>query len=177
MEEGSSLVNKKARSYRRSDMNSFSGDYISMSKVRNVYLATHLTNADLSLLSDFDKYVKFMSIVHKSFVTLEKPIKFKRCNLHIRDTMLLAPSGNKSLSSIGKLYGEDFGKVKISNYEISHMDEFLRTDPVRFKEYALMDVMIVLIHICKMEDYYFGLNRIGVPMTLSSISKALISKK
>jgi len=35
----------------------------------------------------------------------------------------------------------------------------------------------VLIHICKMEDYYFGLNRIGVPMTLSSISKALISKK
>jgi len=158
-------------------MNSFSGDYISLSKMRNVYLAAHLTNADLSLLSDFKKYVKFMSIVQKSFVTLEKPIKFKRCNLHVRDTMLLAPSGNKSLSSIGKLYGDDFGKVKISNYEISHMDEFLRKDPVRFKEYAMMDVMIVLKHICKMEDYYFGLNRIGVPITSSSISKALISKK
>jgi hypothetical protein len=170
------LNDKKAGCYRRSNMNSFSGDYVSLSRIRNVYLGCHLTNADLSILKDFSDYVKSMSIVNKSFVTLEKPIKFKKCNLHIRDTMLLAPAGNKSLAVIGKIYGTDFNKFKISAYELGHMDEFLKADPERFKKYAIQDAIIVLVHMCKLEDYYFSLNKISVPMTVSSISKALISK-
>lgn len=161
--------------YRRSNLNSFSGDFVSVSRTRNVNLVSHLTNADLSLLTDFDKRKDELGIVHKSFVTLDKPIKFKKCKLHVRDTMLLM-AGNKSLSALGKLYGENFEKVKISNEELENMAMFLDKDPARFKEYALQDSIIVLIHACYMEDYYFKLDKMGVPLTLSAISKALIDK-
>lgn len=163
--------------YRRSNLNSFSGDFVSVSKTRNVNLISHLTNADLSLLTDFDKYKDELSIVHKSFVTMDKPIKKfkKKCRLHIRDTMLLT-AGNKSLSTLGKMYGDSFEKIKISSVELENMAKFLQQDPVRFKEYALQDSIIVLVHACYMEDYYFKLDKMGVPLTLSAISKALIAK-
>ncbi|HEX8277116.1 MAG TPA: hypothetical protein VF540_00415, partial [Segetibacter sp.] len=43
------------KGYTRTNMNSFSGDFVSVSKIRNIYLIAHLTNADLSMMSDFEK--------------------------------------------------------------------------------------------------------------------------
>jgi hypothetical protein len=49
-----------------------------------------------------------LSIVNGSFGTLGKAIDYNSRNVHIRDTMLLAQGGSKSLASIGMLYGEGF---------------------------------------------------------------------
>src|SRR3954470_8321275 len=137
-----------------------SDDKLSVTKIRNNYFIAHLTNADLSIMNDFDTLKEELNIVNKSFVTLGKPIVIagsKRnksevkevskdkdskevkeikgsettakdkdkgeakskvvvgsSNVIIRDTMLLAPQGCRSLEKIGSLYGEDFKKVDIA---------------------------------------------------------------
>ena len=42
----------------------------------NNYFCAHLTNADLSILDDFNEFKGDLSIVNKSFVTLGKPLSF-----------------------------------------------------------------------------------------------------
>ena len=87
---------------------------------------------------------------------------------------MLAPGGNKSLDSLGKLYGEGFGKIKLTTDELSNMDKTLEKDPERFKQYAVQDAVITLIHACFMEDFYFKLGKVNIPLTLSQISTAFI---
>jgi hypothetical protein len=58
------------------------------------------------MLSDFEQLKEELTIVNGSFVTLREPLKYCDKNIHIRDTMLLAPGGCKSLSQIGKFYGD-----------------------------------------------------------------------
>lgn len=60
--------------------------------------------------------------------------------------MLLAPGASKNLASIGKLYGEDFNKLKIGQLELEDMKGFLLRDKDRFIKYALRDAVISLIH-------------------------------
>jgi hypothetical protein len=119
---------------------------VSVTQTRNYYLIAHLTQADLSMLSDFDEIKEELSIVNGSFVTLGKPIKFQGRNIHIRDTMLLAPGGSKSLASIGKLYGDVLTKIEISKADLEDMEGFLHRDKDKFTEYALRDALISLIH-------------------------------
>ena len=58
--------------------------------------------------------------------------------------MLLAPAGQKSLASIGKLY--NFDKINLTEFEITHMDLLLKNDKDRFMLYALKDSQITLKH-------------------------------
>src|SRR5690606_24199192 len=60
------------KGYTRTNSKSFSSDPLSISKIRNIYLVSHLTNTDLSLLSDFESFKEDLNIVNKSFVTLNK---------------------------------------------------------------------------------------------------------
>ena len=76
---------------------------ISVTKIKHNYLIGHLTNADISILEDFEDYKDSIDIVNNSMVTLKSPIQIDDVNVHIRDTMLLAPGGKKSLSHIGSL--------------------------------------------------------------------------
>ena len=107
------------KGYSRTNSKSFSSDTLSVSTVRNIYLVSHLTNTDLSFMSDFDKFKDELNIVNKSFVTLNKPLKIEitstnnaiinkkknkdnkgdYVNVYIRDSMLLAPQGKKSLDN------------------------------------------------------------------------------
>lgn len=119
---------------------------ISITRTRNYYLIAHLTPADLSMLSDFDLVKEDLSIVNGSFVTLGKPLKYCGRNIHIRDTMLLAPGGSKSLASIGKLYGGVLNKIDISKSDLEDMLGFLKRDKAKFTEYALRDSLISLVH-------------------------------
>jgi hypothetical protein len=131
----------------RKNMNDlFEHQHVSVTKIRMYYLIAHLTQADLSMLSDFDEIKEELSIVNGSFVTLGKPIKFQGRNIHIRDTMLLAPGGSKSLASIGKLYGDVLTKIEISKADLEDMEGFLHRDKDKFTEYALRDALISLIH-------------------------------
>lgn len=119
---------------------------VSMTKTRNYYIIAHLTQADLSLMSDFKEIKEDLSIVNGSFVTLGKAIKFHGRNVHIRDTMLLAPGGSRSLASIGVLYGENLHKLSMNQEDLQDMQGFLERDKVKFTEYALRDALISLIH-------------------------------
>lgn len=119
---------------------------VSVTRNKNYYLIAHLTPADLSLLSDFEEIKEDLSIVNGSFVTLGKPIKFYGRNVHIRDTMLLAPGPSKGLAAIGRLYGGELTKLEISKEDLEDMKGFLARDKERFTEYALRDAIISLIH-------------------------------
>ena len=79
------------------------GQKVNITTTKNYYFIAHLSQADLSMLSDFDRINEDLSIVNGSFVTLRDPIKYYGKNIQIRDTMLLPPSGRKSLAQIGKL--------------------------------------------------------------------------
>ena len=144
---------------------------VSVTRTRQYYIIAHLTPADLSMLSDFEEIKEELSIVSGSFVTLGKPIKYYGRNIHIRDTMLLAPGASKSLASIGRLYGEAFHKIEISRNDIEDMHGFLTRDKAKFTEYALRDALISLIHACWMEEFNFSIGIVGIPLSLSSIGR------
>lgn len=150
---------------------------VSVTKTKCYYIIAHLTPADLSMLSDFDEIKEDLSIVNGSFVTLGQPFKFQGRNIHIRDTMLLAPGGSKSLANIGKLYGGVLNKISISQEDLEDMHGFLNRDRDKFIEYALRDAMISLIHACWMEDFNFQLGVIGIPLSLSSIGRKYVKMK
>jgi hypothetical protein len=144
---------------------------ISVTTSKTYWIVAHLTPADISLLSDFDDIKEELSIVNGSFVTLGKPIKFCGRNIHIRDTMLLAPGQSKALASIGKLYGGVLNKISISHSDLTNMQGFLERDRSSFIEYALRDSLISLIHASWMEDFNFNLGGFGIPLSLSSIGR------
>jgi hypothetical protein len=54
------------------------------------------------------------------------------------------------------------------------MDVLLKNNRDLFINYAITDAIITLIHVNKMVDFYFGLNEVGVPITLSSLSKKYV---
>lgn len=147
---------------------------VSVTQTRAYYLIAHLTQADLSMLSDFNEIKEELSIVNGSFVTLGKPLKYCGRNIHIRDTMLLAPGASKSLYSIGKLYGDVLSKVEISQSDLEDMQGFLARDKEKFTEYALRDALISLIHASWMEDFNFNIGGIGIPLSLSSLGRSYV---
>lgn len=147
---------------------------ISVTKTKTYFIIAHLTPADLSLLSDFEEFKEDLSIVNGSYVTIAKPLKICGRNTHIRDTMLLAPGGSRSLASIGKLYGELFQKISINKTDLEDMHGFLQRDREKFIEYALRDAVISLIHASWMEDFNFKIGGLGIPLTLSSIGRSYV---
>jgi hypothetical protein len=118
-----------------------------------------------------------LDIVHKSFITLGKPLRMQDCNVHIRDTLLLAPAGNRSLESLGKLYGGDYNKIKVSSYYKQNMHKLLLEDRKFFTDYAVQDAMITLKHANEMEDFNFNLNKIGLPLSLTSLGESSVELK
>jgi hypothetical protein len=164
--------NKK---YRRSYNQSISHLRISVTKKVNNYFIGHLTNADLSMLNDFDDIKHELDIVNKSFVTLRKPLLIEGVNVIIRDTMLLAPGSRKSLAAIGKMYN-NLGKIDISKEYKSNMSKLLADNPSLFKEYAMQDAVIALIHGCYMDTFFNRIGGLGVPLTLSTLSSNYIKE-
>jgi len=148
----------------------FTDDPISLTTRRNYYIIGHLTQADLSLLSDFDEIKNSLDIVNKCMVTLGKSdiLKFGH-NIIFRDTLLLAPGGKQSLSAIGGMYGEHLRKIELTEYQHQNMDVLMKEDPTLFKNYALRDSLISLVHAIILENAHFKLNKLGIPLTLSSL--------
>lgn len=146
----------------------FRGLNLNVNKVRNQYVISHLTNADLSMLNDFNELKESLDIVNKSFITLGKPLNFNNWNVHIRDTMLLAPGGKKSLAALGSLMGVD--KINLTQSEINNMNLLLKNDSNKFIDYAINDSVISLLYANYMEDENFRARNLGIPITLSSLS-------
>ena len=153
------------------------GDRISFTVVKKVYLVAHYNSADLSMLNDFDEFKQELSIVLKSFVTLGKPLEIEGNFVYIRDTHLLTPASSKGLEALGKLYDTGVEKKSISTEDLEHMDEYLSREPKLFEEYAIQDAIIPLTHAITLEGVNFTTQRVGVPITLSSLSRSLVLTK
>lgn len=171
--------NKSTKSRIKNTLCYKSGEKISLSLVKNVYLCSHYNSADLSILDDFTTLKQDLNIVGKSFVTLGKPLKISGVNLYIRDTMLLTPGSLKSLDSVGKLYESEGGynKIEIPLADKQKMSSFLERDKVGFEEYALIDAKIVLRHANAMEMFNFSNKQLGIPITLSSLGRNFVIQK
>ncbi|KAJ8057807.1 hypothetical protein OCU04_013252 [Sclerotinia nivalis] len=174
--ETNSIKPNKLKQFTRTKMQSFSNNVISVTEVKNNYFIGHLTSADLSILKDFDEIKESLDIVNGSFVTIGKPILIDNVNVSLRDTMLLAPGSKKTLAAIGSLYDKKLNKIFIGD-RIKNMKLFLKEDPVLFEEYALQDALITLIHACFMEDFNFRTGSVGIPLTLSTLSRNYILNK
>ena len=166
----------------RTNVSFQSGDKVSLTVVRNNYIIAHYNPADLSILEDFPSFkqeLQDLGIVNKSFFTLSKPIIVANTNVYFRDTHLLTPAAGKGLVALGKLYSEDLNsiKVEISNEDKEHMDEYLLREPLAFAEYAIRDAIIPLKHAVTLENVNFDIKRIGVPITLSSLGRALVLER
>lgn len=90
---------------------------------------------------------------------------------------MLAPAGFKSLGMIGKIYGSDYHKIDIGSYRQGRMKALLEDNKPLFEEYGIRDSVITLKHSISMEEFYTSLGKTGVPLTLSSVSKAYVLKE
>lgn len=148
---------------------------ISISLIKNNIIIGHNISADLSLMSDFNCIKDQLDIVNNCFITIGKGFKYYNNNVVIRDTILLAPAGQKSLAKLGELYKLE--KIKISSEDLSHMDEFLKKDRETFIAYALRDSHITLKHANWMEHFFFKIKNIGIPLTLSNLGNKFVKFK
>lgn len=144
---------------------------ITLSKI--YYVIGHLTQADLSQLSDFESIKDELSIVNNSFVTLGKGLKVGDKKVQVRDTMLLAPGGSKGLAKIGSMY-PGFSKLQIKKEDLENMQGYLLRDKEGFVEYALRDAVITVVHSMWMEEFNFIIGGSGVPISLSSIGRRYV---
>lgn len=154
---------------RRTRMSSFTTSPVSVSINKQLFLLIHNAAADLSILSDFEKYKEGLDLVNKCFVTLGTPLKVCGLDVKIRDTQLLAPGGSRSLLAVSKLY-EGIPKLKLSKSDITDMEGLWNRDPKLFTEYAMQDALITLVHGCRMASFNLELGGFGVPVTLSSLA-------
>lgn len=152
------------------------GMKLSITVIKNLYLCCHYSVADLCMLSDFESIKELVDILQKTYASLGKIDyeKNKSVNIYLRDTSLLAPAGKKSLESLGEMHGGDFTKVKIPIKHKSDMLGFKNEDPKMFEEYAMQDAVVTLKHINEMEDIHVDFGKVGVPLTLSSLSRTYL---
>lgn len=161
------------KKYSRTYKQSFTSQKVSVTIKKNNYILSHYNAADLSMLSDFEIFKHDLDIVNKGFVTLKKPLLIDGVNVIFRDTMLLAPGGNKRLNDIGALY--DLPKIEIGE-RIRNMDLFLKEDYDLFKKYAIQDSKISLVHGLYMEEFSFQFGLVGIPLSLSMLSSVYLRK-
>lgn len=86
----------------------------------------------------------------------------------------MAPAGKRSLAAIGGIYGKEFSKIDIGSYRGGKMKKLLTENKPLFVKYAAQDSFITLKHINEMQKFYFSIGKVGVPLTLSSISKKYV---
>lgn len=165
-------INNNKR-YTRTNNTSYTTELLSITKKINNYMIAHYTPADMSMFEDFEKYKDQFDIVNKSFVTLKKPILIDGVNVILRDSKLIAPAGKKSLEALSQLY-KGIQKINVSRTDIENMSLFQKKDPELFKEYALQDSLITLVHGCFMQEFNYVLGGLGIPVTLSSLASSYI---
>jgi hypothetical protein len=78
------------------------------------------------------------------------------------------------LKDLGEIY--NFNKLELPKEDVTNMDLLLINDRDLFKDYAVRDSIITLLHYNAMIDYNFGLEAITPPTTLSQISGRAVDK-
>lgn len=141
-----------------------------------ITLVGHFTLAGLALFSDFQCRKHQLNSIRRTFISLQ-PF---RCRLYdqssnhhqvtvtVRDSMLVSPDQKQSLKALGDLIGKE--TLELVDEEIENMEDFIREDPARFKDYALRDPEICVrycLRIAALNKDLIG--EFEIPPTLSSI--------
>lgn len=148
---------------------------IKISVANEIYLISHFSVADLSMIEDWDQIkVRNIDIIGKSYVSVMKPINTKGYNIYIRDTMLLASAASSKLENLGNVHG--ISKLKLDQQEITDMEWFLKNKQEKFKDYGTIDSDIVLAHSKFVLDFVFCLGYSKLPPTLGSVSRLTLKQ-
>jgi hypothetical protein len=147
---------------------------------RSIMLAGHFTRSDLSVFSDFHRFLKRrLAAVHKTYVTTDRllPINLpfpdgaRRVTLAVVDTQLLAPEKSK-LDKLGDYV--QLPKLKImSGYSKEEMARYREEQPEAFKAYALRDAEIAARYASSIFDLFKKLKIVGRSPTLGAAGVAL----
>jgi hypothetical protein len=147
-----------------------------------VFLCGHFTLADFPAFEDLLRLVRKMDSVRKTFVSLAKPIRITcydrnrhghKIEVHVRDSMLMAPTGKGSLKALGEILGIE--KMELGEGDIERMDVLLKNDPEVYESYALRDAEIAARYCSRMAELNNSLlGEHKIPFTLSSLGVALL---
>ena len=150
---------------------------VSVATTRRIYLCAHYNAADLTLLSDWkDVSLRNVDIVKSGYTSLATPVKYKGPEkVYIRDSILLVSATAKSLKAVAYAYGLE--KIELSTNQIQNMDILLAEQPSLFKQYAMQDSLITLIHMLFINDFAFKLGALAIPNTLGTLSSKYIKNK
>ena len=159
---------------------------------RTIILVAHYNRADLPAFDDRKQLLWRLQNVRNSLVSSGLPIRL--CvsfndnesddidlSVYVRDTMLLAPAGRKSLAELGKLIGRE--KIRLSDDDAEEL-ELKRTMKVlraidwdKFREYAILDAEISAKYFLKLTQMYQEVTKEKfVPTALSNIGMKLLIK-
>jgi hypothetical protein len=108
-------------------------------------------------------------------LSLSKPIKTHGFNIFIRDTITLASAASRSLEALGRVHG--VSKISLDRSEIIDMERLCKTNFDKFKEYAMIDSLIPLIHGLFVEQFrIIDTFKTGIPNTLAGLSRDFLKK-
>jgi hypothetical protein len=165
-------------------------DHGVMNVPSNIMLVGHYNRADLPAFREKGDILWKLTNIRKSFITLGLPLSirilfsnrkgdFVELKTYVRDTILLAPEGKKSLAEVGKLVG--FKKIKLANNPADELTFKKNMKIVRdnkwdlFRDYALLDAEICVRYFKFLTKLYRNLTgRKILPSTLSSIGTNLL---
>ncbi len=144
-----------------------------------VFVVSHFTLAELSILKDFDLLKNRFDTIRGSFTSLMEPLPVKVTDtnrnqrwieLHLRDSLHLTPQGAR-LEVLGQIHG--IPKVELPPGAIQNMAKLLESDPELFIEYAITDARIAAFHARKMAKLNRELTgQAVVPISLGGLAVA-----
>lgn len=155
----------------------------------DVTLVGHFTRADVPAFEDFKRLTVFLDSVRNTFLTLKEAITVcpvdgdseVTLKVDLRDTILLAPEGSKSLADIGELVGVpkitlDPAPAKEQFFK-ENMDQLLVQNRDLFEAYAIRDAQICVRYAMMLMDLHNDvLGDARLPVTLSGIGVNLLLK-
>jgi hypothetical protein len=155
---------------------------------RTIVLVGHYNRADVPAFDDTKQIFPRLKNVRNSLVSLGAPVKVRVAfsedqedyvdiNVYVRDTMLLAPSGRKSLAELGRLIGVEKMKLADTVEEdcaLKKMMKLVREDWDLFRAYAIIDAEICARYYKRLSDTVTALTGGFAPTALSSIGMKLL---
>lgn len=154
-----------------------------------IVLVGHYNRADIPAFEDRGQIFGRVNNVRNSLVTQAVPIRVRMAfgdhnepvelKVYLRDTMLLAPAGRKSLSSLGELVGIPkmlLHETPEGDLRMKRQMKFVRANqPEAFREYALLDAKICALYFREVTRIYQQATGASfVPSQLSTIGVKIL---
>jgi hypothetical protein len=157
-----------------------------------IILVGHYNKADVPAFEERKPILRRLSNVRNSLISRNMPINLRLkfsdvaddhadVAIYVRDTMLLAPAGKKSLASLGEMIG--LNKLRLAADEAeerqikSNMKVLRSLDWESYRSYALLDAEISARYFQQVtEMYQLETESKFVPTALSSIGMKLLVK-